>query len=57
MINIIYLSNDYYLVIFSHDDDHNVAIMGGPWFIYDQGHEEQRIDELTDKNKNNCGVI
>lgn len=35
MINIIDLGNDYYLVIFSHDDDHNVGLMDKPWFIYD----------------------
>ncbi|XP_058749521.1 uncharacterized protein LOC131622500 [Vicia villosa] len=35
IINIIDLSNDYYLVTFSHDQDHMNAIMNGPWFIYD----------------------
>lgn len=35
MIDFIDLSNDYYLGIFSHDEDHNVAIMDEPWFIYD----------------------
>jgi hypothetical protein len=35
IINIIDLGNDYYLVTFSHDLDHDVALTNGPWFIYD----------------------
>ncbi|XP_058786104.1 uncharacterized protein LOC131660794 [Vicia villosa] len=35
VISIIDLSNDYYLVAFSHEDDKKVAISKGPWFIYD----------------------
>jgi hypothetical protein len=35
VINIIDLSNDYYLVAFSHEDDQYSALMDGPWFIYD----------------------
>lgn len=35
VINIIDLSNNYYLVIFSHHDDPNVTIMDEPWFIND----------------------
>ncbi|PNX84577.1 hypothetical protein L195_g040639, partial [Trifolium pratense] len=35
VINIIDLSNDYYLVTFSHEDDQYAALMDGPWFIYD----------------------
>jgi hypothetical protein len=35
VINIIDLSNDYYLVTFTHDDDHYTTLMNGPWFIYD----------------------
>jgi hypothetical protein len=34
-INIIDLSNDYYLVAFTHEDDQYAALMDGPWFIYD----------------------
>ncbi|XP_058758250.1 uncharacterized protein LOC131631474 [Vicia villosa] len=35
VINIIELSNDYYLVAFSHEDDKKAAMANGPWFIYD----------------------
>ncbi|XP_058726091.1 uncharacterized protein LOC131597407 [Vicia villosa] len=35
VINIIDLSNDYYLVAFSHEDDKTAAMTNGPWFIYD----------------------
>jgi hypothetical protein len=35
IINIIDLSNDYYLVTFSHETDHVAALTNGPWFIYD----------------------
>jgi hypothetical protein len=35
IINIIDLGNDYYLVIFSHDLDHDTSLLNGPWFIYD----------------------
>jgi hypothetical protein len=35
VISIIDLSNDYYLVAFSHEDDQYAALMDGPWFIYD----------------------
>ncbi|XP_058733249.1 uncharacterized protein At4g02000-like [Vicia villosa] len=35
IINIIDLTNDYYLVTFTHDQDHMMALMNGPWFIYD----------------------
>lgn len=35
IISIIDLSNDYYLVAFSHEDDKRAAMMSGPWFIYD----------------------
>jgi hypothetical protein len=35
VINIIDLSNDCYLVAFSHEDDQYSALMDGPWFIYD----------------------
>ncbi|MCI20923.1 hypothetical protein A2U01_0042086, partial [Trifolium medium] len=35
VINIIDLSNDYFLVTFSHEDDQYAALMDGPWFIYD----------------------
>lgn len=35
VINIIDLSNDYFLVIFSHDEDHSIILANGPWFIYD----------------------
>lgn len=35
MINIIDLSNDYYLVNFSYDDDHNPVLANEHWFIYD----------------------
>ncbi|WJX35274.1 hypothetical protein P8452_23289 [Trifolium repens] len=35
VINIIDLSNDYYLVAFSHEEDQYAALMDGPWFIYD----------------------
>ncbi|XP_058753900.1 uncharacterized protein LOC131627062 [Vicia villosa] len=35
VISIIDLSNDYYLVAFSHEDDKRVAMGEGPWFIYD----------------------
>lgn len=35
IINIIDLSNDYYLVTFSHDQDHVISMLNGPWFIYD----------------------
>lgn len=35
IINIIDLSNDYYLVTFSHDQDYTIAMLNGPWFIYD----------------------
>ncbi|KAI5429203.1 hypothetical protein KIW84_033987 [Lathyrus oleraceus] len=35
VINIIDLSNDYYLIIFSHDDDHNATLANGTRFIYD----------------------
>jgi hypothetical protein len=35
VINIIDLSNDYYLVAFSHEEDQYSALMDEPWFIYD----------------------
>ncbi|XP_058784964.1 uncharacterized protein LOC131659629 [Vicia villosa] len=35
VISIIDLSNDYYLVAFSHEDDKKAAMENGPWFIYD----------------------
>lgn len=35
IINIIDLNNDYYLVTFSHDQDHTTAMLNGTWFIYD----------------------
>ncbi|MCH84322.1 hypothetical protein A2U01_0005153, partial [Trifolium medium] len=35
VISIIDLSNDYYLVAFSHEEDQYAALMDGPWFIYD----------------------
>jgi hypothetical protein len=35
VINIIDLSNDYYLVAFSHEEDQYLALMDGPLFIYD----------------------
>lgn len=35
VISIIDLSNNYYLVAFSHDDDKKSALSNGPWFIYD----------------------
>ncbi|XP_058746880.1 uncharacterized protein LOC131619849 [Vicia villosa] len=35
MISIVDLGNDYYLVAFSHEDDKNVALSDGSWFIYD----------------------
>lgn len=35
IINIIDLSNDYYLVTFSHDQDYTIAMLNCPWFIYD----------------------
>ncbi|XP_058735176.1 uncharacterized protein LOC131607134 [Vicia villosa] len=35
IINIIDLSNDYFIVTFTNDDDRNAAITNGPWFIYD----------------------
>jgi hypothetical protein len=34
-INIIDLSNDYYLVAFTNEEDQYAALMDGPWFIYD----------------------
>lgn len=35
IIFIIDLSNDYYLVAFTHEDDKNAALSDEPWFIYD----------------------
>ncbi|KAK2378486.1 zinc ion binding / nucleic acid binding protein [Trifolium repens] len=35
VISIIDLGNDYYLVLFTHEDDKYAALMDGPWFIYD----------------------
>ncbi|XP_058775267.1 uncharacterized protein LOC131649522 [Vicia villosa] len=35
IISIIDLSNDYYLVAFSHEDDKKAAMLNGSWFIYD----------------------
>ncbi|WJX69456.1 hypothetical protein P8452_53697 [Trifolium repens] len=35
VINIIDLSNDYFLVAFSNEEDQYAALMDGPWFIYD----------------------
>lgn len=35
VITIIDLSNDYYLVAFSHEDEKKAAMMNDPWFIYD----------------------
>ncbi|XP_058751892.1 uncharacterized protein LOC131624996 [Vicia villosa] len=35
VISIIDLSNEYFLVAFSHDDDKKLAMLNGPWFIYD----------------------
>ncbi|XP_058782898.1 uncharacterized protein LOC131657527 [Vicia villosa] len=35
IISIIDLSNDYYLVAFSNEEDKKSALMNGPWFIYD----------------------
>jgi hypothetical protein len=35
VIDIIDMSNEYFLVTFSHEDDHYVAMMDEPWFIYD----------------------
>ncbi|XP_058759420.1 uncharacterized protein LOC131632707 [Vicia villosa] len=35
VINIIDLSNDYYLVVFWHEEDQHAALTEGPWFIHD----------------------
>lgn len=35
VINIIDLSNDYYIVAFSHEDDKKAAMENGSWFIND----------------------
>ncbi|KAK2456904.1 hypothetical protein QL285_004229 [Trifolium repens] len=35
IIHIIDLGNEYYLVTFSHEFDHDTALLNGPWFIYD----------------------
>jgi hypothetical protein len=35
VISIIDLSNDYYLVAFTNEEDQAAALMDGPWFIYD----------------------
>ncbi|XP_058768963.1 uncharacterized protein LOC131642759 [Vicia villosa] len=35
VINIIDLSNNYYLVAFSNEEDKREALTNGPWFIYD----------------------
>ncbi|PNX80936.1 hypothetical protein L195_g036950, partial [Trifolium pratense] len=35
VISLIDLSNDYYLVAFTNEEDQYVALMDGPWFIYD----------------------
>lgn len=35
VITIIDLSNDYYLVAFSHEDNKKAALANGLWFIYD----------------------
>lgn len=35
VISIIDLSNDYYLVVFTNEDDHNIALSDVTWFIYD----------------------
>lgn len=35
VINIIDISNDYYLVAFSHENDKQDALANGMWFIYD----------------------
>lgn len=35
IIHIIDLSNDYYRVTFTHEEDHINALANGPWFIYD----------------------
>jgi hypothetical protein len=35
VISIIDLSNDYYLVVFTNEEDKYAALMDGPWFIYD----------------------
>ncbi|CAJ2632298.1 unnamed protein product [Trifolium pratense] len=35
VISIIDLSNGYYLVAFSNEEDQYAALMDGPWFIYD----------------------
>lgn len=34
IINIIDLGNEYFLIAFSYDDDKNVALKDGLWFIY-----------------------
>lgn len=34
IINIFNQSNDYYLVAFTHEEDKNVALSDGLWFIY-----------------------
>lgn len=35
IISIIDLSNEYYFVAFTHDNDKNAVLSNGPWFIYD----------------------
>jgi hypothetical protein len=35
VISIIDLSNDYYLVAFTNEEDQAAALMDGHWFIYD----------------------
>ncbi|CAK8572834.1 unnamed protein product [Lathyrus sativus] len=35
IINIIDLSNDYYIVAFTHEEDKHEALVDGSWFIYD----------------------
>lgn len=35
VISIMDLSNDYHLIASTHEDDKNVALSNGLWFIYD----------------------
>lgn len=35
VLNIVYISQDYYLVTFTNEEDQQTALMEGLWLIYD----------------------
>lgn len=59
IINIIDSSNDYYLVTFTHEQDHTTALTNGMWFIYDHYLTKKMVSESSSSKSYNstCGGV